>query len=237
MSKTPIEFQVNGLTLRGNIYNPDQNDPKLALLFLHGWTGRPNEAAAAFLANRGFITMTFSLSGHNNSDGELADQTRQKSLQEVIAAYDLLRARTKAKIVVAGNSYGGYMSALLTAERPLAAVSLRVPANHPDEHFDDKQLGQLDDVLKQKWREIPLDYNATSSLKALHNFAGPIQIIEAELDEMVPSQTVKNYVNAVTDKSKLDYHLMKGWPHSLGDSQERQRQFRDILLNWLEQKV
>jgi esterase/lipase len=179
--------------------------------------------------------MTFSLSGHNDSDGDIADQTRQKSLQEVLAAYDLLQVQTKNKIAVAGNSYGGYLAALLAAERSLAAVSLRVPANYPDEHFDESQLNQRGTIVD--WRELPLEFNTTRSLKAIHDFAGAVQIIEAELDEMVPHQTVQNYVSAVSNKAKLDFHLMKGWPHSISGSQERAEQLQDILLHWLSQKV
>jgi len=234
--KSLIEFSVSGLTLRGNLYIPDQpNSKPLALLFLHGWTGKPNDAAAVFLATHGIASMTFSLSGHNDSDGDIAKQTRQKSLQEVLAAYDLLRQHTKAGIVAIGNSYGGYLAALLSAERPLAAMSLRVPANYPDERSDEQQLNQRDTIMD--WRELALEFKATRSLKAIHDFTGAVQIIEAEFDEMVPHQTVQNYVSAVSNKAKLDFHLMKGWPHSIGNSQERAEQLQDILLHWLEQKV
>lgn len=143
------------------------------------------------------------------------------------------------EIVAVGNSYGSYISARLSAERELAGLSLRVPANYADENFDKPKWimsGDSDPELNA-WREQVIGPAENKALKAVHDFKGAIQIIEAEKDELVPSQTVQNYVHAVADESKLDYHLMEGWPHSLGDSEERQRQFRDILLNWLEQKV
>jgi esterase/lipase len=239
MNIQPVEINVAGLTLRGNFYQADK--PKdLAILFLHGWTGLPNEPAAKMLAQNGFSAMTFSLSGHNNSDGKLEDQTRQKSLQEVLAAYDLFKSKLPAdtKIVVAGNSYGGYMAAVLSVERPLAAIHIRVPANYFDETFNKPQEGQgHEDPKVFEWRHQKLDFNASRSLKALHNFDGPVQIIEAELDDLVPHQTVQNYVDAVKDKSKLDYHFMKGWTHSLGLDPERNRQYQELLLNWLQQQV
>jgi esterase/lipase len=238
--KQPIEFVVNGLTLRGNIYTPEEAPKNLALLFLHGWTGMTNDAAAAVLAENGFSAMTFSLSGHNDSDGKIEDQTRDKSLSEVIAAYEYFRNTLPkdVKIGAVGTSYGSYLAVLLSKVRPLVCLQLRVPANFWDEHFDEPQIDQSGDNSEvRQWRQRPLNFNATRALMAVHNFEGPIQILEAELDDRVPHQTVQNYVDAVNDKTKLDYHFIKGWPHSLGDNKERNQQYQQILLNWLEQQV
>jgi esterase/lipase len=239
MKIEPLQFDVNGLKLRGNLYLAE-NPKNLAVLFLHGWTGRPNDAAAKFLASHGYTTMTFSLSGHNDSSGKLEDQTREKSLQEALAAYDLFASRMSkgTKIVAASNSYGGYLSILLSLERHIAGMSLRVPANYTDEKFDELQIGQGgDDSRIMKWREQPLGPSENRALKNLFDFTDPIQIIEAEFDERVPHQTVQNYIDAIQDKSKLDYHLMKGWTHSLGLDSQRNRQYQEILLNWLQQQV
>lgn len=237
MTKQVISFEVGGLTLRGNLYVAE-NPKKLAVLFVHGWTGLPNESAAEVMAQNGYTCLTFNLSGHGNSDGQLENQSRQKSFQEVLAAYDFFNTQLPAgaKIATVGNSYGGYLATLLTTERPIDYLQLRVPANYPDEGYNQPQIGQGgDDPLVMKWRRQELDSAATKSLRALCNYQGPVQIIEAELDERVPHQTVQNYVDAVNNKTKLDYHLMKGWPHSLGLDAERNRQYQEILLNWTEE--
>ncbi len=235
MAQENIEFEVNSQKLRGRLYKPGDDAKKAALLCIHGWTGKPNDNAAAFMAINGFWALTFSLSGHNDSDGKIEDQTRHKSLQEAIAAYDFLKTHipTSTKIAAVGNSYGGYISNLLSAKRPLAGISLRVASNYVDERFDEKQINQTaEDNLVMKWRYLPLDYKDTRALRAMHEFSGPIQIIEAELDDMVPHQSTQNYLNAVKSKSQLDYHFMKGWPHSIGDDKERQKQFQQMLLTW-----
>jgi esterase/lipase len=240
MSKEPIEFIVDGLTLRGNLFRPAGEEKPVGMLFLHGWTGKPNNEAAAFLAENSYWAMTFSLSGHEGSDGTIEDQTRAKSLKEVLAAYDLFKSKLPAdfKIGVPGNSYGGYLAAVLTAERPLACIQMRVPADYTDEGFEELRAGKgSENPEVMKWRHQSRDPNATKSLRALHAFKGPIQIIETELDDVVPHQTVQNYIEAVADKSQLDYHFMKGWPHSLGDDPERNRQYQAILLDWLNKQV
>lgn len=232
-----IEFSVNGQKLKGRFYKPAGQPKKLALLFIHGWTGKPNDEAAEVMAKNGFWSMTLSLSGHNDSDGKIEDQTRQKSLQEVMVAYDFLKKHipSNLKIATIGNSYGGYMTLLLTAERPVAAISLRVASNYVDDRFNEKQLGQgSENKSVFQWRHLELGNKATRALRALHSFKGPIQIIEAELDNAVPHQSTLNYVNAVKSKSQFEYHFMEGWPHSLGDHEARNKQFQKMLLNWSE---
>jgi len=239
MTKQSIEFEVDGQKLRGRLYKPDGKAKKLALLFIHGWTGKPNDTAAAIMAKHGFWALTFSLSGHNDSDSKIEEQTRQKSLREAVAAYDFLKVHipSNTEIAAVGNSYGGYMTLLLTAERPVVAISLRVASNYVDEHFDEKQLGQgSENKLVFQWRHLELDYQVTRALRALHDFSGWIQIIEAGLDDAVPHQSTLNYVNAVKSKNQLEYNFMKGWPHSLGDHKERNKEFQKMLLNWA-QKV
>jgi esterase/lipase len=236
----PVEIEFSGLKLRGNFYKPHDEAKKLAILFLHGWTGTPNEAAAKLISENGFYAMTIALSGHGHSEGKLEDQTREKSLQEVLAAYDFFRQKLpeNVKIGVAGNSYGGYFGAVLSGERELACIQMRVPANYWDDGADEPQLGRgHDDPNVMNWRRQAQDASATRSLRALHNFHGPVQIIEAEFDDAIPHQVVQNYMEAVKDKSKLDYHFMKDWPHSLADDPERNRQYQTILLNWLNKQV
>jgi esterase/lipase len=235
MSKD-IELEVAGEKLTGKLYEAER-PRSLAVLLLHGWTGMPNAEAAQALADHGYSAMTFSLSGHNDSTGKLEEQTRTKSEQEVLEAYDFFRDNLppEIKIGVVGTSYGGYLAAVLTGDRELAFVQLRVPANYPDEGSDQPQLGQgSENPAVMDWRQKALDPLATKSLAALHNFSGPIQIIEAELDDYVPHQTVQNYVDAVADKQKLDYHFMKGWPHSLGIDPARNKQYQDLLIGWLD---
>jgi esterase/lipase len=238
--KQPIEFVVNGLTLRGNIYTPEEAPKNLALLFLHGWMGMPNEQAAEALAKNGYYAMTFSLSGHNDSDGKIEDQTRDKSLSEVIAAYEYFRNTLPkdVKIGAVGTSYGSYLAVLLSKVRPLVCLQLRVPANFWDEHFDEPQIDQSGDNSEvRQWRQRPLNFNATRALMAVHNFEGPIQILEAEQDDVVPHQTVQNYVDAVRDKSKLDYRVMNGWGHGIGLEPARNLEFQQVLLNWLNEQA
>ena len=233
---SPISFQFRDITLRGSLFEPSENAKNQAVLFLHGWTGGENTNAAEHLADNGYYAMTFSLPGHNDSDGDINILTRDESYSAVQQAFNVFKSMIpdNMPIAIVGNSYGSYMAALASNEPDVNAISLRVPANYPDAKSNQKQAGQghIDPGIMQ-WRRTLLSHTETKALRAVHEFGGKVQIIEAELDEMVPHETVQSYVNAVSNPEKLEYHFMEGWPHSLGNHPERNKQFQDILLNWL----
>jgi esterase/lipase len=242
MTEEPVEIIVDGQSLRGKLFTPAENKKNLAILFLHGWTGRPNVDAAKILAANGFTAMTFSLRGHNDSQGDINTLTRADFIRDTETAYDFFADKlpTGTPIFAAGSSFGSYLAAILSTSRPIAGLSLRVPANYPDEGWDEPQIVQaagFDHPTVFKWRQQPLNFDATKPLRAVHDFSRPVQIIEAEKDELVPHETVQNYMDAITDKSQLEHHLMEGWPHSLGDDEQRNKQYQDILLNWLNKQI
>ncbi len=237
MKRTTNHISVGSQKIKVELFEPTGWSKNQAVLFLHGWTGRPNTNAAMVLAEHGYTALTVVFRGHPGSDGNMSTITRQTALDDAIASYDYLMTKLPqgTPICVTGSSYGGYAAAILSSERELNGLSLRVAANYPDEGFELPQEGRDNtDPIIAKWRTEKLDSDTTKSLRALHNFKGKVQIFEAELDDMVPHQTIQNYVDAVSDKTVLDYHFMKGWPHSLGDQSERNLEYQQILLNWLE---
>jgi len=237
MQQEAVEMQVDGQTMRGRLYTPQGDAKPLAVLLLHGWTGRANYDAAAMLTQHGYHVLALHIRGHGDSDGDINKVTFRNGLDDVTAAYDFLAAHIPAGmgIAVVGNSYGGYMAALLSRERPVVALSLRVPAAYTDDGFDAPKKGQgSNDPAVMEWRHTPHDWQGNRGFEAMHAFAGPVQIIEAESDADVPHQTLENFKAAVADPARLEYHFMKGWPHSLGSDPERNRVFQELLLNWLD---
>lgn len=237
MSKTSFEIDVDGQKIRGNLYEPAEKTHDLTVLFLHGWTGEPNDRSAETLTENGFYSMTISMRGHGNSDGDINQVSRADSLKDALAAYDFLASKLPNGVVIAavGNSYGSYIAALLSRERDVAALSLRVPAPYVDEGFELSQMGHgAEDKVVMNWRQSAHEYTGNKAFEAVHNFEGPVQIIEAEKDDTIPRQSVQNYKNAISNTERLDYHLMPDWPHSLGNDPERNKQFQGVLLSWLE---
>ncbi len=239
MTQEKVEFVNRELTLRGDLFAPSNETKEHAVLFLHGWTGRPNNAAAELVAQQGYTAMTFSFEGHNNSDGSINTITRKSALSNAVSAYDYLREKVgpDTKIVVVGSSFGSYIAMLLTTVRNCSDVSLRAPANYIDEGMNEPQILQTaeENPAVAEWRLKKLGAEATESLRAIHDFTGNIQIIEAGDDELIPHRAVKNFVDAYQNPEKVDYHLMQGWPHSLSTDKKRNKEFQELLISWLKE--
>ncbi len=236
MAMKTIDIKVGNQIVKANLYSPESNPKNVGVLFLHGWTGKPNELAGEFLAEKGFHALTIKMRGHGNSDGDIKKVTARDSLQDAIAAYDFLISQLPkgSQLYAVGNSYGAYIAVILSSERRLAGISLRVPANYPDDLYGLPKWGRgNDDPAVDKWRHKPCSAEQNRALNLVHNFKGKVQILEAEKDLIIPHQTVQNYVEAVFGESRLDYHLLMGWEHSMGLDPVRNKQLQELLLSWL----
>ena len=183
----------------------------------------------------GFIFLTFDMRGHGKSPGEFEKLSRKDFVDDVVAAYDFLVEQEgvdKDNINVLGSSFGGYLASLLTKERGVSRLMLRVPADYPDEGFEMPKVESSDDD-KAEWRAQVREWKETAALRALHHFHGEVLLIESEKDESIPPQTVKNYKNAVEAEGQVTYMLMKDAPHSLRDRPDLQREFEKILVDWM----
>ena len=158
-------------------------------------------------------------------------------MNDAVIAYDYLKQQVgdQVKIGVLGSSFGSYTAVLLSELRLISCLSLRVPANYPDEAFDKPQLAQKYESQDfVEWRKKKLTHTQNRALAALHSFEGKVQIIEAGADEMVAHQVIENYINAARDKQQLDYSVMKDAPHSLVNEQLKQ-EYVALLTRWTEQ--
>ncbi len=232
-----IVFESNGYKLCGNLYEPVAGNKDSAFLFIQGWTGDQNLDAARSVAALGYTTMTYDMRGNGSSAGNLSDFSRADFVHDAGVAYDYLRQRVgnTALIGVVGNSFGGYTSAMLTSEREISHLSLHVPANYPEKGSSMPQQAQMT-PQRMEWRKKPLGHKQSKALSAIHNFKGKIQIIEAELDEIVDQQTPRNYANAVADKSQLTYEIVPGAPHEL-DTEYLRADYRSRLARWITENL
>ncbi len=228
-----ISFVSGGDKISGNLCEPTRLSD-VAFLFIQGWLGHQNVAAAGALADLGFTSMTYDMRGNGTSEGDLTKLSRVDFLHDAIAAYDYLKQQLgeHTNIAVVGSSFGAYTAVLLSQKRPVFGLSLRVPANYPDEGFDKPQLEQkrvLGDFTN--WRHKKHTPANNRALRALHAFTRKVQIVEAGADEQVPHQVAEDYSNAVASKQQLSYSVMEGAPHSLVNEQ-LSAEYVDLLRQW-----
>ncbi|SRR5579859_55279 len=229
---TRISFTSNGYKLAGNLFVPDGKPKTLAFLFMQGWVGHQQIQAAKAVTTLGFITMTYDMRGNGDSQGTIEHISRADFLEDATAAYDYLKAQTGgAAIGIVGMNFGGYIAVLLTQVRRVYCLSLCQPSGYPDDGYDKPQLPQHNAGFVE-WRKRQLRYSQNYALTSLHHFNGPIQIIEAGADEQTPSQTPKNYAEAIRDTSRLTYEVMPNAPHNLSND-ELQADYAERLLRWV----
>lgn len=239
-----IEFTVDGLKLKGNlIYPATVKDKNPTILFVHGWTSAKERSYqyAEALSKLGFICFLFDMRGHGQSEGDIKAFTIREFLDDVLAAYDYLtnvKGVDKDNISAIGSSFGGYLISLLSEKRNVKNLSMRVPADYPNEEFDQLkyQVSGSNNPQIVSWRNKVRKPNETYALQALHAFKGNIQIIESEKDTVVPHQTIANYINAVPDRTKLTHVVIKDAPHSIKEGVFRDR-VEQILVNWMSNKL
>jgi hypothetical protein len=236
-------FNNDNLKLDATLfYPPNKKDKNPAILFVHGWTSERERSFqyAKTLADLGYICMLFDMRGHGTSEGDIKTFTNKDFLSDVIAAYDYfskVESVDAGNISAVGSSFGGYLITLLSARRKLKNLALRVPADYPNQDFNKLKIRSSGDNSEiMSWRRKPKTLSETYALEALSKFTGDVLIIEAEKDDMVPPQTIVNYINAVKDKSKLTHILMKDAPHSIKEGKFRD-EVEQILAKWFENKL
>lgn len=234
-----ISFYVDGYRLNGNVfYPPIFKDKNPVIFFVQGWTGRKERSYqyAEALTKLGFICFLFDNIGHGESDGDLKKFTISKFLEGVIIAYDYmlsLKGVDIDNVGAIGSSFGAYLLLLLSEKRKLKKIVLRAPADYPDSNFDKSKYlnsGSKNQSLVA-WRNRAKKADETFALRALHNFDGKILIIESEKDNIVPYQTVQNYICAIKDHEKLSHVVVKDAPHSIKEGQFRD-EITKTLVDW-----
>jgi uncharacterized protein len=233
-----VEIPVDGQKLSGTLLQPEAPVP--GFLFVHGWGGDQEEDLdhAEEIARLGCVCFTFDLRGHAESDARRDEVTRQDGLDDVTAAYDYLAAQPlleAGSIGVIGTSYGGYLSALLTADRPVRWLALRVPALYPDAGWKTPKA-RLDKAEVRAYREQPRTPKEDRALAACAAFEGDVLIVESGEDDRIPTEVILSYQSAFKRAKSFTHRVIPGATHAMRDPAD-QRVYATILINWLEEMV
>ena len=234
-----IAFKVDGKKLNGTVFYPEESREKNpAILFVHGWTGDQENSFqyAKALTTLGYICLLFDMRGHGKSEGNIETFTIKDFFDDVLAAYEFLlnvNGVDEKNISVVGSSFGAYLLPLLSNRKKLKNLVLRAPADYPIDIFDKPKMQNSDSTNPElvRWRKELKKPTESLSLQSLSKFSGNILIIESGKDDVVPHETILNYVNAVKNKNKLTHVLMKDAPHSLEEGEFRNK-VEQILIDW-----
>lgn len=196
--------------------NPNNTGKNPTILAIHGWMSQmahyPERVASEI--EMGYMAVLFDMRGHGQTGGELGKRTLHDHLDDCLAAYDYMMSLDNVdpnNISVFGSSYGGYMASLLSAKRKVHHLVLNVPALYPDAIFDLPKLQRSKQTTEYRKRVLQPPDNI--ALQAIHDFDGDLLLIEAEKDEQIHPQVMKNFRTAA--KEGYDYALIEGADHSM----------------------
>jgi uncharacterized protein len=226
---TRLELDVPGATLLADLHEA-ANPRGTAFVVSHGWASQRPQDIPAALAAAGFTALAYDLRGHGESTGDLNTITGRMWVDDLVAVIDHLATITP-DIALVGASLGAYLSVLASTHRPISAMSLRVPTNLPDAVLDMAAVDLLDSPAFRTRPRGPLGPTDTLALAAVHAFPGPIQIVDAEFDAIIPGQTIANYVAAVADPTRLHRHTLRNAPHHLA-TPELRAEYIEALTSW-----
>lgn len=234
-----VIFTVDGSRLKGTLFFPPQK--KLmnpGVLFIHGWAsaqGRYFDRARS-VAEKGAVCLTFDLRGHGKSEGNIKTLSRYDHVKDASVAFDFLASQPEVdrnRMGICGVSYGGYLASILSAQKKLNWLALRVPALYKDDGFNTPTatLIQRDDRI---FSQTNLIADKNFALKELSKFEGSVLLVESEKDRIISHETIQNYVS-VLKKNKLTYKVMKDADHELSKPEWKQ-EFITILSDWFEKQ-
>lgn len=236
-----VYFKVDNQRISGTLIFPKIFKPKNpAVLFIHGWMSNQEGyfPRAQALTNLGFICLTFDLRGHGKTGGKLENFSRQDHLKDVLAAYDFLILQKnvdKNKIGVVGASYGGYLGSILTSKRKVKWLVLRAPALYKDEDINIPTDKLIKEDIKS-YRQSKIRPKDNLALKAISCFKRKLLIVQSENDEVVPQQTIKNYLKAKNPQADYASQVIKEADHPL-TLKKWKKEFIDILKEWFKKKL
>ncbi|KLA98081.1 alpha/beta hydrolase family protein [Xanthomonas hortorum] len=233
-----IQIPVDQDALSGTLLTPSGMP---AVLFVHGWGGSQhhNLLRAREAVGLGCICMTFDLRGHEGYASMRQTVTRAQNLDDIKAVYDQLAHLPYVdaqSIAVVGLSYGGYLSALLTRERPVEWLALRSPALYKDEHWDHPKVSLNADPELMDYRQRTLTPDDNIALAACAQYKGDVLLVEAENDVIVPHPVLRNYADAFVNARSLSTRVIAGADHALS-VKEHQQHYTRALIDWLTEKV
>lgn len=229
-------------TLRGLLHRPDSASPAPVIVLLHGFTGQHIEQDRLFvqmaraLTAAGFAALRFDFYGSGDSDGDFQEFTVESEVADAAAALDWLTQQPgldPARVGVVGLSLGGAITALLAGQdvRVKAAVlwnALGRPGDLADK-LAPEPLGGLTvsaGLIDSLRRADPV--------AAIGRYTGPVLVIHATGDEVVPPAAAEAYAAALGSRATLRW--FEGGSHTFTHPDWRQTVFT-WTIDWLAERV
>lgn len=230
---TKINFNRNGMTIRGHVFGK-KNHPQDVVILSHGFMANERMCYkyAKLLAEIGFLAITFDFCGGgiiSRSDGHSQNMTIFTEKEDLLAVIEGVKQQfSPTGITLLGCSQGGFVSGLLAAElkeKVIDRLILFYPAVCiPDDARKGKMMfyrfdpNNIPDVLGRFPMKLGGDYAKTvidmDPYEALKGYNGPVLLVHGTADNIVDisySRKLKEiYPNCTYEEIEGGGHMFKG---------------------------
>lgn len=193
--RTPVEFQLDGSTLRGYVYHAD--NPRAFIVFRHGIFSQHNDYLALITAmvDRGYTVYAYDAIGCGESDGDSTIGMAQSAI-DVAAALQFVRSNNLndgLPIVLWGHSWGGYgVAAAMDIDPDVAACITMSGYNDPCGilfETTEKQMGLLGVTQEATiWLNNKLTFGNDSdrtAVSGINKTEAPVLVIHGTDDAVI----------------------------------------------------
>ncbi|HXG51197.1 MAG TPA: alpha/beta fold hydrolase [candidate division Zixibacteria bacterium] len=237
-----------GDTLVGVLHRCAKSDSG-AVILCHGMDSNKESEKLVYLARalaeRGTTALRFDFAYTGESTGRYEDITYTGGVEDLRAAYALVKAAAGGKIGLFGSSMGGTVALLFAAREPGVAALVTVAAPLHPERFPSRVLSA--EGLKA-WRDQGVTYyngrrlNATllRDLEQLDVAAAaarvvcPALVIHGDADAVVPVDEAYELYERLAGPKRLS--ILPGTDHRFSDPAMMERAMAEAL-DWLVERV
>jgi alpha/beta superfamily hydrolase len=234
-----------GDTLSGVLHHPAERSGDGTVILCHGMESTKESDKLVFLsralAQRGILTLRFDFAYVGESSGKFEDITYSGEVEDLKAAYSLVRERNTGRTAILGSSMGGTVALLFAAQEPSIASVVTVAAPVHPEAFP-KRL--LTPEQARQWRDrgyiffnrqrinasLLHDLERIDVCEAATKINCPVLILHGDADEVVPVAEAYELHARLGNSKRLS--ILKGADHRLSNP-ETMRQAVGEALEWL----
>ncbi|HUF41465.1 MAG TPA: alpha/beta fold hydrolase [Verrucomicrobiae bacterium] len=250
MHEADLSFHnCRGDTLRGVLHYPTEKRPRGSVILCHGMESNKDSEKLVFLgrtlAARGILALRFDFSYAGEASGKFEDLTYSGEVEDLKAAYALMRSRQDGKIAILGSSMGGTVALLFAGQQPEIAALVTVAAPLHPERFPQRILTPAELRL---WRErgftiyngqrlnvsLLEDLERINLPEAARRIRCPVLILHGEADEIVPVAEAHELYACLNSDKRLS--VLNGTDHRLSDPAIMQQAMAQAF-DWLTEHV
>lgn len=235
--KTKIEFQRDGLTIRGHLWQ-NKFHSRHVIILSHGFLANENmcHPYAKLLSDMGYPAVTFDFCGgglFSKSDGRTEDMTIMSEKEDLLAVINGVKERYMPEsISLLGCSQGGLVSAMAAKELGslIKCLVLFYPALCiPDDARKGKMMfyrfdpSNIPDILGSFPMKLGGDYARTvlheDAFALIKGYDGPVLYLHGTNDKVVDISYARKAKELF---SNCEYHEIEGGGHMFKGKHDQQ---------------